>query len=105
MKKEKMLELLEQWKSNYISLSEVNDKVYDIFEATLPDACWETFDLYTDTLSELLGDTMNDTWLSWFCFENDMGAKGYEAGYDDNLKPIKSLEDLADLIIQHKERK
>jgi hypothetical protein len=33
------------------------------------------------------------------CYENnDMGENGNDAEYDGNLKPIKSLDDLLDLI-------
>ncbi len=103
MKKENVVELLNEWKNHYVKLSEMNDKIYDIFESPLPDVCWESFDLYTDTLSKLLNDNSEDTWLSWFAYENDMGTKEYDAGYDD-IKPIKTIEDLADLIIEGAKR-
>ena len=43
-----------------------------------------------------IGDDSN--WLDWFIFENDCGEKAMEAGYDKNLKPIKTIDDLIELI-------
>lgn len=37
-------------------------------------------------------------WIMWYILENDYGAKGYEAGYTGDLKPIKTPEDLLGII-------
>lgn len=47
-------------------------------------------------VSEILGDECD--WIDWFIWENDCGEKGYEAGFKDNLKKIKTIEDLYGLI-------
>ena len=49
-----------------------------------------------------IGDDSN--WLDWFIFENDCGEKAMEAGYDKNLKPIKTIDDLIELIEEGKRR-
>lgn len=33
-------------------------------------------------------------WIMWYILENNYGAKGYDAGYKGNMKPIKTIEDL-----------
>ena len=104
MEKQKILVLLKEWQEQFEKLDAFSNKVYEIFDGGLPDAVWETFSLYSDTLSKLLGDDTEDTWLDWYCYENDMGKKGYDAGYDGELKPITTLEDLADLIIEGRNR-
>lgn len=53
-------------------------------------------DALTQTTAELLGD--KSEWLIWFWVENDMGAKGMTAGPTDDMRPIKTLEDLLWLI-------
>ena len=42
-------------------------------------------------------------WIMWYILENDYGAKGYEAGYTGDLKPIKAPEDLLELIYKYKD--
>ena len=105
MEKQKMLVLLNEWQEQFELLGGYSDKVYELFDGGLPDVVWRTFSLYSNMLSKLLGDDTDDTWLDWYCYENDMGKKGYDAGFDGEVKPIKTLEDLADLIIEGRNRK
>lgn len=42
-------------------------------------------------------------WIMWYILENDYGAKGYEAGYTGDLKPIKTPEDLLSIINSRRE--
>lgn len=45
----------------------------------------------------LLGDDCE--WIEWFIFENDCGRKGLLAtNGEDIMKPIRTVEDLAELI-------
>ena len=37
-------------------------------------------------------------WILWYILENDYGAKGYDAGYKDKTKPIKTIDDFLKLI-------
>lgn len=51
---------------------------------------------YTDAISREIGDSFE--WLNWFYFENGLGERGMEAGDKDNIKPIKTVDDLLELI-------
>lgn len=37
-------------------------------------------------------------WLDWYSIENDMGDRALMAGYDDDLREIRTLGDLAWLV-------
>ena len=37
-------------------------------------------------------------WIMWYILENEYGAKGYDAGYKGDMKPIKTPEDLFQII-------
>lgn len=67
-------------------------------ESPIGRAVWATFDAYTQTLGELIGDRKD--WLHWYCYENDMGRNGYEASNGSEARrPIRFISDLADLIL------
>lgn len=70
-------------------------------EAPILEAMVLLFDSYTDTLAELLGA---GDWLQWFWIENDGGAKGLQAGYDGDLREIRTLDDLCWLVEQARAR-
>lgn len=37
-------------------------------------------------------------WIMWYILENEYGAKGYEAGYSGQVKPIRTPEDLLSIL-------
>ena len=37
-------------------------------------------------------------WIMWYILENEYGTKGYDAGYKGDMKPIKTPEDLLQLM-------
>jgi hypothetical protein len=37
-------------------------------------------------------------WIMWYILENEYGDKGYDAGYKGDMKPIKTPEDLFQLM-------
>lgn len=37
-------------------------------------------------------------WIDWYIYDNEFGKREFEAGYDGNVKPIKCLDDLFELI-------
>lgn len=86
---------LEQWKTIVEQLSVECDKLTDILqvapESPLLNAIWRMDDAYTNEVATRLG--LGD-WLSWYRYDNDMGRKAYNAGMKDNLRPIKTFEDL-----------
>lgn len=60
-------------------------------------AVFELLDVAILAAASAIGDSAGE-WLDWFVHDNDCGRKAYEAGYNDNLKPIRTVEDLLDLI-------
>ena len=65
-------------------------------ESRLAEALYLPFNMYLKCLSELIGDKGES--LEWFVWENDCGESGLSAGCDKDLKPIKTVDDLIDLI-------
>jgi hypothetical protein len=45
-------------------------------------------------------NTSGDNWIDWYIYENDWGKKEFTAGYDKDIKPIKTYSDLYDLIVK-----
>ena len=99
----KILPHLERWEQLQRQAEEAWDKVeavtgYTDSESPLGRAVWSTFDAYTDTLSQLLGDRAD--LLGWYHAENHMGARGLQASArpGQKLRPIRSIQDLAKLL-------
>lgn len=65
-------------------------------ESPINEALDIVIDALTKTTSKLIGDHM--AWLDWYADENDFGRNGLKAGLKGLEKPIKSLNDLMDLI-------
>lgn len=72
----------------------------DMAGSPLFEALWGIFEAYTNQIADRIGDAPPNRWMEWYQFETNMGAKPMDAGYDDNTRPIQSLETLADLIIE-----
>lgn len=62
----------------------------------LYDSVFKMIDVAVKATASALGD--KSEWLDWFVIENDCGRKGYDAGYEGRLKPIRTVEDLLALI-------
>ena len=60
-------------------------------------AVFELIDVAILAASSAIGDSAGE-WLDWFVHDNDCGRKAHEAGYDNRLRPIRTVEDLLDLI-------
>ena len=60
-------------------------------EGRLQNAIWSSIETVISFLDP-------EGWIMWYILENDYGAKGYEAGYTGDLKPIKTPEDLLGII-------
>lgn len=56
----------------------------------------ELMEAYTQNTAALLGDKPG--WLCWYWFDSDMGAKVLEAGFGDDVRTIRTVEDLLWLI-------
>lgn len=59
-------------------------------------AIFELLETAIAATSAAIGD--NNKWIDWFIHDNECGRRGHEAGYTDQLKPIKTAEDILDLI-------
>lgn len=104
--KTKAVALLMQWQVQHHKLEKLMDGVRESIgldiEGPMVDTVWKLFDAYTEALAHQVGD--HGRWLHWFHGDNDMGGSGHEAGYDGQLKPIKTLGDLYDLIVESRGR-
>jgi hypothetical protein len=103
MKVNDMMPMLTAWASRQRELAAQMEAlgavVGERFDGPLYDAVWTTWDSYTDTLSQLIGD--NENWLTWYVQENRMGANGLEAAPAGG-KPVRvrTLHQLARLIAE-----
>jgi len=96
-----MLPLLQAWKDRHAELSTQMDALAaplgGTFDSPLFNAVWMTWDAYTDQLAHRLGD--QGEWLQWFVSENDMGAKGLEVHSLTRSLKVRTLRQLASLIV------
>lgn len=88
--------LIERLRSRYSYIDEVHKNICLVFgpvvESPIMDAMWVFFGDMVDIVAEKIGD--NGGWLEWFIWEDEWGRKEYDAGYDDDVRPIKTIEDL-----------
>ncbi len=98
---------LQDWQENHATIAKLMDGVKTCIgldpSGPMFESVWRLFEAYTAALSAELGDH-SKSWLSWYYMENDMGRKGFNAGYDGKTKPIKTLAHLAQLIAQARKR-
>ena len=100
--KERM-KLLTEWKEQFEKCDNTWTDLEKLFrgldcDSAVGKAIWQTFTLYTDALSKSIGDT--GAWLNWYCWENNMGDKKYEAKASTwkKMRKIVNLEVLCKLI-------
>ena len=67
----------------------------------LYNSIFELLNVAIASTSATVGD--KSEWIDWFIHENDCGRRGHEAGYEGQIKPIMTAEDLLDLIEQGEE--
>lgn len=72
------------------------EKLFGVAESLFTDAVCQMMYEYTEAVAKNVGD--DSDWLNWYQFENGMGKKCLSAGYDDDMREIKTLEDLLWLI-------
>lgn len=65
-------------------------------DSALMDSTYKVEGFLVEALAMLVDD--KDGWLYWFVHENHFGEKGLEAELEENMKPIKTLDDLRALI-------
>lgn len=90
--------------NNLFTVNNELDAVVDAMRSTLnPDpscglynAVFGALDVAIKATAAALGD--DEEWVWWMVHENECGRNGHEAGYDNTLRPIRTAEDLLDLI-------
>lgn len=100
MTRQEKLKLLQNWKQchdNILTLMESLEPAFgSLINSKLSEQLWHNFYILTETTEKFLGSNYN--WLEWYCWDNQMGAKRLDAGHGGNMRPIKSLDDLLDLL-------
>jgi hypothetical protein len=95
-KKEEINELISVKKH----IDKVNEDLFKVIgrnpEGPIQDAIHDLFNRLLVKTAVLVGD--DGGWLDWYIFENDMGESEYEAGYDNDMRPICNVDDLLWLI-------
>jgi hypothetical protein len=83
-----------------------SDSLNSNLAAISPDAIcavgYHFLDDYINLLSEAVGD--DSDWIEWYVFENEMGKKGMEAGYNGKEEKITNLDQLWGLIQEGKDK-
>jgi len=96
--------ILELWEQSYYQVDNIYQKMKELFdlspESQFSLCIFGPFENYTQSLQILWNTTM----LEWYVWENDMGKKGHLAGFDENMKPIRNLDDLMEIIQEENRR-
>ena len=79
---------LDLWQEAARELEAQFDKIDEVLptppDTSFKSAAWEMFDVYTDALAELVGDT--GEWLSWYAWECEFGRNAEEWEFPDGWK-------------------
>ena len=94
------LAILTEWQTNMkASESDIEQFIAPLEcapESALYAIPWKLMDAYTKAVAQLVGDQAE--WLSWHWSDNEWGEKSLEAGPTENMRQIKTLDDLVWLI-------
>lgn len=93
------LDLLIHWEEFVNTQESILEKILEAGfagESSLCSSIMESLDVQTKAFSLLVGDKHD--WLGWYWLENDLGGRGLEAGYKDDMFPIRSVYDLLKII-------
>jgi hypothetical protein len=97
---------LAEWQAHHDAVEKLMDGIKASIgldpAGPLYDTVWGLFGGYTESISAEIGDLGN--WLCWFQFENEMGKRGHEAGYDGKTRKVKTLEHLCGLVFESRGR-
>ena len=72
------------------------EQLFGFTECPFIDAVYDLQLKYTKAVAKNVGDASD--WLVWYQLDNGMGEKCSAAGYGDDMREIKTLEDLLLLI-------
>lgn len=97
-----ILPILQRWAETITAAEEafepVSESLGSVPEAPLPTALYALYGLADEWAGTAIG--CGTGWIEWYRIENSMGERGHEAGFDGELKPIRTLEDLAELLAE-----
>lgn len=100
-----MLPILTEWRDTIrkaeADISEYIAPLRPIPESPLYIIPWNLMDAYTRAVSARIGDQFE--WLSWYWADNDMGAKAMEAQIDGKTYKVRTLKQLARVIVESRE--
>jgi len=87
---------------HYKELDEACDKAID---AGCLDPNGPIFQSVWAAYDSLLNIIDKDGWIAWFIFDNHCGKKEMKAGFDGKLSKIRTIANLARLIVEQEDRK
>lgn len=100
MTREQKLLHIQAW---HDAMTKADDTIQPVIDALklcgedpITNTVWQLQTDLTRAYAALIDDAFES--LSWFAYENDMGAKGREAGSGSDVRPIRTVEDLLWLI-------
>jgi len=111
MDKKELIDLLKKWQDVHTNIEKMiidleKALACDIVDSQLYNISWKNYEIYTETIAIILANQFNKKvvdvldWLSWYCYENDFGKRGFEAkaGNWKRAKKIGNLESLLKII-------
>ena len=100
MTRDEKLAHIQAW---HAAMTRADDAIKPVIDALalcgedpITNTVWQLQTDLTRAYASLLDDAFES--LAWFAYENDMGAKGREAGSGSDVRPIRTVEDLLWLI-------
>ena len=105
MDQKDMLQVLANWRDTIRKADADIERFIDPLKCSpdspLYDIPWRLMDAYTKAVSLAVGD--RDEWLAWYASENEWGARQGEAMVSGKYRRIKTLRDLARVIVETRE--
>ena len=99
--KENTLSLLGDWAKHHAAIQKmmagIKANIGLDLDGTMFVTVWAVFGAYTDTLACEIGDS--EGWLDWYRFECEMGARSKTAFVGTKSIKVKTLAQLANVII------
>ena len=100
MTRDEKLAHIQAWHDAMTKADEAIQPVIDALklcgEDPITNTVWQLQTGLTRAYAALIDDAFES--LAWYSAENDMGAKGREAGIGSDVRPIRTAEDLLWLI-------
>ena len=109
-----IVEALTKWREMHDRIEKIDANLRPLFgesafEGEVVGIMWELFGAYTEALAENIGDSArdpwNETWLSWYANECDMGRKPMHCTIDGKtIKATRDLRTIAQIVMAWRAR-